>query len=155
MNYSNDKIYKGKIDFFLGVFLILTLVFLLAILGFVLYDMHINDDEDFIIALVISIVTFVFSFIMIVPMFFRNTVTIKDNIIIVRFGIFTKKIAISNIEGINKTRSCLASYSLSLDQVEILHKKGKKVIIATKDNDDFIYEVESIILKNKTIDLDY
>lgn len=75
---------------------------------------------------------------------------ITEEILIVKCGPFSEKIAIKDIKSIKKTRNPLSSAALSIDRIEIRFGYSGMTLISPKDRERFI---GLILEKNNNIDI--
>ena len=65
---------------------------------------------------------------------------IADSILHVRASFFRWKIPVDSIVSVKPTRSWMSGPALSLDRLEILHKRGV-VLISPRERDEFVREL--------------
>jgi hypothetical protein len=76
---------------------------------------------------------------------------ISDDELKVRCGPFRQRIPLQEIKEIKKTRSPLSAPACSLDRMEIIYAKSKRVMISPADKENFI---KTIIKRAPQIHLD-
>ena len=72
---------------------------------------------------------------------FRVRYWIADSVLHVRASLFRWKIPVDSIVGVKPSRSWMSAPALSLDRLEIQHKRGT-VLISPRDEEDFLRELE-------------
>ena len=119
------KIYKSKIDWWLGLLLVYPIYLSVASLikGQWLYGLAG-------LAFVIGVVLFISK---------TTRYIIKENQLIVKsMWIVNEKIEISKIRKIEKSNSILSSPALSLDRIALYYNKYDEVYISPKEKQDFL-----------------
>lgn len=90
------------------------------------------DKQWIKIATLSSIGLFLLSF------WFNTVYIIADNLLIIRYGPFTKKIKIADIHRVRETRNLFSAPALSMDKLEISYGKFEVIAVSPKDRDEFI-----------------
>ncbi|HPW99017.1 MAG TPA: PH domain-containing protein [Flavobacterium sp.] len=121
------KIYNSKIDWWLII------PFLIPIYFGIVEVLNHNKSGWIVIVVTVAFVVFMY----------RSTYyCIENNTLTVRsMFIVHKKIEISSIRKIYKTRNPLSSPALSLDRIAIVYNKHDEIMISPKDKIQFIEEM--------------
>lgn len=126
--------FQGKISiWFWTLAIAINIVFV-----FSLIDM-LSDDID-VAGLVAMFIALFISDIIIVPILIRNYVLIKDNELIIVFGISKDSFVISDIYAMYETHNPLASTAASLDRI-VLKSHSHETMISVKDKKKFFIEM--------------
>lgn len=83
-----------------------------------------------------------------IPVMFKNEVTVEKNEIIVKFGLLRKTIPIQEIVVIRQLQDYSASFAAAFDRVGIESRRMSNVFVSVEDHEEFIKEV---MKKNKKI----
>ena len=67
--------------------------------------------------------------------------TVQGDVLRVHAGLYTLRIPLGDITRVQPTRDPLASPALSLDRLEILYGKGKRVLVSPKDKAGFLKDI--------------
>lgn len=124
-------IYKSKIGYNL-------LIPVIILLGLVLYFSIINQDWPGIIITALFALFFA-------HLYLNTHYTITGNTLIIKAGIIIKtSVDIGEINCISRTRNALSSPALSLDRLEIVYCKTRRIIISPKEQDAFLSHIKLI-----------
>lgn len=119
------KIYKSKIDYWLGLFLVYPIY--LSVASLVKGEWILGLAG---LGVIVGIVLFVSK---------TTRYIIEENQLIVKsLWIVNNRIDISKIRKIEKTNSVLSSPALSLDRIAIYYNKFDEVYISPKEKQDFL-----------------
>jgi hypothetical protein len=124
-------VYKSKIGYevLIPIILLLGITFYLHIVNKVWLGIIINSLISFLITYLIT----------------QTKYIITGNILIIKAGfMINKTISIQEIKCITRTNNPLSSPALSLDRIEILYAKMKRVVISPKDRNLFINQLQAI-----------
>lgn len=124
-------IYKSKIGYSL-------LIPVIILLGLVLYFSIVNQDWPGIIITVLIALFFA-------HLYLNTRYTITGNTLIIKAGIIIKTaVDIGEIISVSRTRNALSSPALSLDRLEIVYCKTRRIIISPKEQDAFLSHIKLI-----------
>lgn len=101
-----------------------------------------------------SVVFYIIGFLTIVLLLwllFGTGYKIEEGLLKIRFGPFRSTVKIEDIKRLNATNSLLAGPALSIDRIEILHKKYDLAIVSPKERTEF---VRVLLTENKYIEVD-
>ena len=135
--------FKSKIDWWFH--LVVVVFILVPILSFFF--------ATYTLILLIGTVFVVFCVLVILPMYFFTYYILDETTLLIRGGLYYKRISYKNIERITETRypwsSCTA---LSYDRIEILYSKGLGVTyISPKDKQEFIKQLNQRLVQANSI----
>ena len=80
----------------------------------------------------------IFSLVILLPSYFYTYYKVNDHQLLVKSGLFSWKIPLSEIESIEPTHSFLSAPALSLDRLAIHYGDGNRVVVSPKDKQGFI-----------------
>lgn len=72
---------------------------------------------------------------------FKTGYTIADNLLLIRYGPFKKKIVIHDIHSLRKTKNPFSDPALSMDKIEISFAKFETVSVSPKDQHEFVRQL--------------
>ena len=124
------KLYPSKI----GLELVIPIFIILALSFYPLFRAPTTSKIVF-SSVVIAFITY---------MLLSNRYIIDGNTLIIKSGISTKKIEISSIHKIEKSRNIISSPASSLDRLEVSFGDGHSILISPKDKAGFIDELRKI-----------
>lgn len=84
-------------------------------------------------------------------LWFGTSYKIEEELLKIKSGPFRSTVNIEDIKRLNATKTLLAGPALSIDRIEILHKKYDIAIVSPKDRTEF---VQALLTKNKCIEVD-
>lgn len=84
-------------------------------------------------------------------LWFGTSYKIEEELLKIKSGPFRSTVKIGDIKRLNATKTLLAGPALSIDRIEILHKKYDIAIVSPKDRPAFI---QALLTKNKSIEID-
>lgn len=131
-----DIRFQGKVDWWTWILLI----FINGMMVWVFVS-SLGGGKEEIKSAVISVVIFVLIDLLIMPMYFRNYILLGDEELLIVFGFIKKRIRYRNIDLLEETHNPLSSLALSLDRIYIHTSSGDDVLVAVKDKQAFIEEV--------------
>ncbi len=126
------KFYTAKEGFY-GFFIWGTVIILTLLLFLILF----GEEKVGIVPVMILLAFIIFMG----AIWFETSYEIKEDHILVRFGIIREKIYYKDITNLEKSRSILSSYALSRDRVAIYTHGKIKAYISPMDQENFIYEL--------------
>ena len=135
--------FKSKIDWWFH--LVVAVFILVPILSF--------SFSSYTLILLIGIVFVVFCVLVILPMYFFTYYILDETTLLIRGGLYYKRISYKYIERITESRYPWASCAaLSYDRIEILYTKGLGVVyISPKEKQEFIKQLNQRIAQAKSI----
>src|SRR5690625_4556225 len=84
-------------------------------------------------------------------LWFGTSYKIDEALLKIKSEPFRSTVKIGDIKRINATKTLLAGPALSIDRIEILHRKYDIAIVSPKDRTEF---VQALLTKNKRIEID-
>ena len=84
-------------------------------------------------------------------LWFGTSYRFEDELLKIKSGPFRTTVNIEDIKRLNATKTLLAGPALSIDRIEILHRKYDIAIVSPKDRTEF---VRTLLAKNKCIEVD-
>src|SRR5699024_11887301 len=84
-------------------------------------------------------------------LWFGTNYKIEEKLLKIKSGPFRSTVNIEDIKRLNATKTLLAGAALSIDRIEILHRKYDIAIVSPKDRTEF---VQALLTKNKCIKID-
>src|SRR5690625_425886 len=84
-------------------------------------------------------------------LWFGTSYKIEEALLKIKSGPFRSTVKIGDIKRLNATKTLLAGSALSIERIEILHKKYDLAIVSPKDRTKFI---QALLTKNKSIEID-
>jgi len=84
-------------------------------------------------------------------LWFGTSYKIDEALLKIKSEPFRSTVKIGDIKRINATKTLLAGPALSIDRIEILHRKYDIAIVSPKDRTEF---VQALLTKNKSIEID-
>jgi hypothetical protein len=130
-------VYKSKIDWWLGLVLAIAMV---ASLFAGLKALSAGTPHSAWLALLIGGPGLLLP----LSVLLSTRYIVSDKQLVVRSGIFTWRIPISEICGISQSSDPIASPALSLDRLRIDYGKGKSLLISPRDQVGFLAHVASL-----------
>lgn len=85
-------------------------------------------------------------------LWFGTNYKIEEELLKIKSGPFKSTVKIKDIKRLNATKTLLAGAALSIDRIEILHRKYNIAIVSPKNKAEF---VRALITKNKCIEVDH
>lgn len=82
---------------------------------------------------------------------FGTSYKIEEELLKINSGPFRSTVKIGEIKRLNATKTLLAGPALSIDRIEILHRKYGIAIVSPRDRTEF---VRVLLTKNKHIEVD-
>ena len=126
------KVYPTKVDFWLVLLLLGTILFSL-VMGILVYP--ISNVSGFIVFGVMGFE------VLLLTLFLPCRYTLFDDHLFIKSGILKKKIEYVDIVTVEKSSNLLAAPAFSLKRVKINYRKGF-ALVSPRDRDDFISELE-------------
>lgn len=96
-------------------------------------------------------ITGVFIIPLLLWLWFGTSYKIKEELLKIKSGPFRSTVNIEDIKRLNAIKTFLAGPALSIDRIEILHRKYDIAIVSPKDKTEF---VRALLTKNKYIEVD-
>jgi hypothetical protein len=121
------KIYKSKIDWWMGLFLV-----------YPLYMSSVSILKGEVIGYIV--LAFLIAFVLFASKTTRYIIN-ENQLLVKSMWIVNNKIEISKIRKIEKTNSILSSPALSLDRIALYYNKYDEVYISPKEKQTFIDEL--------------
>lgn len=121
--------------------------FALLIWGVIILMMWLMIVDKSIIIYITGILT-IFLFLW---FWFGTSYKIKEKQLKIKSGPFRYTVNIEDIKKLKASKTLLAGPALSIDRIEILHKKYDVTIVSPKDKSEFI---RTLLTKNKYIEID-
>ena len=131
-------IFYSKIDLWMHIVFIGTTLVIIS-LPYLYYKT--TKDVSLIQSLLVTLLPMLFSLLMLLPCYLNTYYQVDDHQLLVKSGLFSWKIPLSEIESIEPTHSFLSAPALSLDRLVIHYGDGKRVVVSPKDNQGFIEAV--------------
>lgn len=128
-------IFYSKIDLWMHIVFIGTTLTVIT-LPYLYYKT--TKDVSLIQSLFVMMIPMMFSLVMLLPSYFYTYYQVDDYQLLVKSGLFSWKIPLSEIESIEPTHSFLSAPALSLDRLVIHYGDGKRVVVSPKDKQGFI-----------------
>ena len=128
-------IFYSKIDLWMHIVFIGTTLIVIS-LPYLYYKT--TKDVSLIQSLFVMMIPMMFSLVMLLPSYFHTYYKVNDHQLLVKSGLFSWKIPLSEIESIEPTHSFLSAPALSLDRLAIHYSDGKRVVVSPKDKQGFI-----------------
>ncbi len=86
-----------------------------------------------------------------IPVLFRNYVTVDKKHVVVYFGLLRKTISTQDIVAVKMTNNVRSSFSASFDRIGIDSRTQTTVLIAVEDKQGFLKELQKMNRKIKYI----
>ena len=128
-------IFYSKIDLWMHIVFIGTALTVIS-LPYLYYKT--TKDVSLIQSLFVMMIPMIFSLVMLLPSYFCTYYKVNDHQLLVKSGLFSWKIPLSEIESIEPTHSFLSAPALSLDRLAIHYGDGNRVVVSPKDKQGFI-----------------
>lgn len=128
--------FQGKVDWWMWILLFAVNVMVIWPVVFVY-----GGGKEEITSAVISCVVLILVDLLIVPMCFRNYILLGEEELLIVFGFIKKRIRYRNITLLEETHNPLSSLAMSLDRIYIHTSSGDDVLVAVKEKQMFIEEV--------------
>ena len=126
------KVFKSKVDWWIRLILVLTIIVELVAIGAVIAD--ISDPRATTITILVCIPTIA----LIAWLLVGTAYTVDRGVLTVRSGPFRWKIPLDEISAVEVTRSPLSSPALSLDRIRIRYGKRRKIMVSPADKENFL-----------------
>ena len=142
MTENNAIRFRGKVAFWwysLAAFIVVCTIGLVIWAVFGIF----NSSPDAAVT-AIGAITFVLLDIFMIDSCIRNYVDLKENSLEVRVSVFSETVSYSAISFIKETNSVWASLSTSLDRLQIRYGSYDDVLIAVKDKEGFLSEMQRL-----------
>lgn len=128
-------IFYSKIDLWMHIVFIGTALTVIS-LPYLYYKT--TKDVSLIQSLFVMMIPMIFSLVILLPSYFYTYYKVNDHQLLVKSGLFSWKIPLSEIESIEPTHSFLSAPALSLDRLAIHYGDGNRVVVSPKDKQGFI-----------------
>lgn len=128
-------IFYSKIDLWMHIVFIGTALTVIS-LPYLYYKT--TKDVSLIQSLFVMMIPMIFSLVILLPSYFYTYYKVNDHQLLVKSGLFSWKIPLSEIESIEPTHRFLSAPALSLDRLAIYYSDGKRVVVSPKDKAGFI-----------------
>ena len=128
-------IFYSKIDLWMHIVFIGTALTVIS-LPYLYYKT--TKDVSLIQSLFVMMIPMIFSLVILLPSYFYTYYQVDDHQLLVKSGLFSWKIPLSEIESIEPTHSFLSAPALSLDRLAIHYGDGNRVVVSPKDKQGFI-----------------
>ena len=76
-----------------------------------------------------------------IPVCFKNDVTIDKKKVMVNFGVSKEEIPIEDILSVQRVSKLCVSFCASTDEILLSYKRDQKIVISLQDNKGFINEL--------------
>lgn len=86
-----------------------------------------------------------------IPVMFRNYVTVDKQNLIVQFGLLKKTLPTQDIVAVKETNSLQSSFSASFDRIGIQSRHFTTIFISVEDKKGFLQELQKLNRKIKYI----
>lgn len=107
--------------------------------------------SGFSVGMLVSILILVVVDLYLIPVLFRNEVTVTKKELIVQFGLLKKVLPIQDILVVRQMRDYSASFAADFDRVGIESKKRSTVFVSVDDPDTLISELKKLNKKIKYV----
>ena len=128
-------IFYSKIDLWMHIVFIGTALTVIS-LPYLYYKT--TKDVSLIQSLFVMMIPMIFSLVILLPSYFYTYYKVNDHQLLVKSGLFSWKIPLSEIESIEPTHSFLSAPALSLDRLAIHYGDGNRVVVSPMDKQGFI-----------------
>lgn len=139
-------IFYSKIDLWMHIVFIGTALTVIS-LPYLYYKT--TKDVSLIQSLFVMMIPMIFSLVILLPSYFYTYYKVNDHQLLVKSGLFSWKIPLSEIESIEPTHSFLSAPALSLDRLAIHYGDGNRVVVSPKDKQGFIKAIGQRQINNK------
>lgn len=128
--------FQGKVDWWMWLLVIFINVMVIWPVIFVY-----GGGKEEITSAAISCIVLILVDLLILPMCFRNYILLGDEELLIVFGFIRKRIRYHDITLLEGTHNPLSSLAMSLDRIYIHTSSGDDVLVAVKEKQLFIEEV--------------
>ena len=133
------RVFKSKIDIWLGLVIIISVLFCLA----VTIGMAVIMDAA---GMLFSLMVMALGVLLPLWILFGTRYVITQDSLEVKSGPFAWHIPISSITSVRKTRNPLSSPALSMDRLQIHYQSGKSLMVSPKDRQGFLAAIHQEIV---------
>ena len=128
--------FKAKVDLWFHAVCVLMLAFTIFTVFLVFFGKYL------LLNIIISVFCLALSGLLLVPMWLNTSYTFAETSLIIKSGLVTRNIPYKNIHSIKESKSAIASSALSIDRIEIAYNKFDIVVIAPKNKQEFMIQLE-------------
>jgi len=133
------RVFKSKIDIWLGLVIIISVLFCLAVTIGMAFIMDAAG-------MLFSIIVLALGVLLPLWILFGTRYVVAEDSLDVKSGPFTWHIPISSICSVRKTRNPLSSPALSLDRLQIHYQSDKSLMVSPKDRQGFLAAIHQDIV---------